>query len=247
VKPRHASAFTLIELLVVIGIIALLMGMTVPALFAIRRVARVGACQTKTGQVATAVGKYAKDHNEFYPGPKFDGTALQSLALAGEPGSSGSNGGNTPEDKRPINKYIGSDYEIMQCPLDRGCSKAGISDSLFEATGSSYWYYTHTQGYPNYFAMENVFILAGQRTHRVISPSTKMVVADAVITRSLFPNIGNDPRDEWHSNDNAAEISIGFADGSSGPAVRKTKGSGSPTGVTDATIKGFMNDDEGYY
>ncbi len=250
-KPRHASAFTLIELLVVIGILALLVGLAVPALFGIRHGVRMGACQSNTGQLAMAVNEYAKDHNDLYPPWNPQKDPIKSLALAGEPGSSSVEGGNTPTDDRPINSYIGTDFSILECPLDRGCSDKGIDEPLFEATGSSYWYYTHTKGFRNqpdaYFGMERTFILAGQPMHRVISPTTKMVVADAVITRKLYSDIDGDPRDSWHSDDDPAQVSVGFADGSAGQRERKKAGSTSPQSVSESEIKNYMGDDEGYY
>lgn len=63
----NASGFTLVELLVVIGVLALLMGVLVPALGQARRVARSMVGGSRQRQVVLAVSLYASDHQGRYP------------------------------------------------------------------------------------------------------------------------------------------------------------------------------------
>ncbi len=67
-RPCRRPGFTLIELLVVISIIALLIGILLPALGAARNTARGAVCQSNMRNVSTAFYSYAADNNMYIPG-----------------------------------------------------------------------------------------------------------------------------------------------------------------------------------
>ena len=78
ITPRHATrlspgGFTLIELLVVISIIALLIGLLLPALGAVRETARSMACSSNLKQLSTMQAVYENDYGWLCPaGYNFD-------------------------------------------------------------------------------------------------------------------------------------------------------------------------------
>jgi prepilin-type N-terminal cleavage/methylation domain-containing protein len=65
---RKKPAFTLVELLVVIGIIAVLIGMLLPALARIQRQARMTACLSNQKQLVLALLMYCQENKGYFPG-----------------------------------------------------------------------------------------------------------------------------------------------------------------------------------
>lgn len=109
--------FTLVELLVVVAIIALLVGLLLPALAKARIISKRLACQTNLKEIAAAWHLYLGDNDEkFYKG----------INVNHDYGGWTGTGGFAPY--RPLNKYVGlpaiytaeGGTELFLCPADRG-------------------------------------------------------------------------------------------------------------------------------
>ncbi|MFM9996201.1 MAG: type II secretion system protein [Phycisphaerales bacterium] len=154
-------AFTLIELLVVIAVIALLIGVLVPALAGARTQARATACGGRLQQLGVALGVYLNDFERTLPQvlyPVAPGAKAPIGALFG------GKKGQLPfygidefgAERRPLNRYVDDrgvpadaepgvvPMDVFRSPADRGAESTGVpppferAESMYDLIGSSY-------------------------------------------------------------------------------------------------------------
>ena len=116
---KQAAAFTLIELLVVISIIALLAGLTFPAVRHALASARTTQCLSNLRQISIAIPVYMQDHNGCLP-------VLQNRASTNDP---------LPALDTVLLPAMNGGRGVFRCNAD--------NKHLFESTGTSYfWNFT---------------------------------------------------------------------------------------------------------
>ncbi|MHC5003078.1 MAG: type II secretion system protein [Planctomycetota bacterium] len=122
-RRRGPAGFSLVELLVALGVVALLIGLLVPALAGVRRAGRATACQSNLRQMALAAQHYA-NLNDAWPlaidYQQRDGRLVQA-AWDWVTGF----GDDELIEPGPLWAHAGDPDHVMQCPEYHGRTSFG--------------------------------------------------------------------------------------------------------------------------
>jgi len=205
---QNRAGFTLIELLVVISIIALLVGLLLPALASARSSAKVAVCASNQRQISMLWAMYTNDSDETFP-VKPNGAQL-TWKYGGElewwvP--------NPPE--RPLTQYTDS-TEMFRCPADRpirrlagGYVTQGASGKIyntFEYTGNSYL--------GNHVLLQTAVLNDDKIWSGIRIPDIEVSTSELILAGDpQWYYATNDPRYEADFHDRQSKINLTFVDG----------------------------------
>ena len=122
-RTKPGQGFTLVELLVVVAIIAVLIGLLLPAVQAARESARRVSCQSKIRQIAVALLKYETGNRKF------------PAAVKGDPGSTPSDAdGTVARESWVVSVLPGIEEQRLSDAYNRGVSPAHASNQAVRST-----------------------------------------------------------------------------------------------------------------
>jgi len=134
---QRRRGFTLVELLVVIGIIAVLIGLLLPALGRARAQANMVACSAGMRDISNAFVQFQMDHKGWLPKAYFNGRPTgKDVAEINQFGSPDDWGLREPEWgwDYAVFKYLKNSKKVFRCPADTSDTTRGVQDAMFPSS-----------------------------------------------------------------------------------------------------------------
>lgn len=225
---NRPKGFTLIELLVVISIIALLVGILLPALGAARKTAISVKCLSNHRQIAVGIVNYQNSYDDSFPIKRI----FRNPPVLGESGLIdtrswlGTAGNDAPykfygANTRPLNSFVGGPYDeiddevpIAICPADDQQEE----ESLAYSWGTSYRANT---GHGRSLTRNTSPYREGRKASEVITPSKTVAMFESrsLEVAGMNYNQASDSQSQlysrmfWHSEADDFRFNTSFCDG----------------------------------
>ncbi len=197
-------AFTLIELLVVISIIALLVGILLPALGAARRSALEAVCKSNSRQVLTAIAMHSNDHEDDLPiVVSYDVELGTAQSVVSDP---------IPYLQDKLTPYIGGEAKpgkfssIFRCPSRESVGAPGTFPDLLDARHTHYRY--------NWQAAYYRLGIELPPLNEARPRKTPVQKSSGIRSMSIAVTIYDTAWSNWPTNDflPSAALNVGYAD-----------------------------------
>ena len=225
-RRSTTRGFTIIEMIVIVGIIAVLIGLIIPAVGKARRSSAIMQCASNLRQLSTATLNYLANHKDALPqvtgtDPVSGEQVIVGSLFGGKRGQLAMFGINEwGAQSRPLNAYLGTsfsdeDVPVFHCPLDKGQPAQPPFlphiESMYDFVGTSYTLNDHALDSERCTTLipDSTGGKPGGRMPTVSDPTKTWMIAPLPIYNYQE---GGDRGQRWYDDRNVI-VNLAFVDG----------------------------------